>query len=265
MQQWSTTLLRVALAFALSDDASSDVDETVDAVDSEHASLVAEAHAPSRRIFADLDPANDHLPGPPVPLPACEARLKSAGIKFFSAATGERKRDDGVTTCGAPQVVKRRWGPEYIRYNRNPLVTCQMALALNLFERIVQEEARRHLGSRVRRIRTLGTYNCREMERFERLSEHSFANAIDIASFELWDGTRVDVRRDFHPRVRDTTNRKSKFLRAIARRAYDEGVFSSVITPYFDQLHANHLHLDLARYRVDGTHPGADDRPPPAR
>jgi len=26
-----------------------------------------------------------------------------------------------------------------------------------------------------------------------------------------------------------------------------------VLTPFFDRLHRDHLHLDLARYRVDGT------------
>jgi hypothetical protein len=30
-------------------------------------------------------------------------------------------------------------------------------------------------------------------------------------------------------------------------------VFSVVLTPYWDALHRDHFHLDLARYRVDGT------------
>ena len=44
-----------------------------------------------------------------------------------------------------------------------------------------------------------------------------------------------------------------RFLQAIATRAYDEDVFSVVLTPAFDRAHRNHFHLDLARYRVDGT------------
>jgi hypothetical protein len=28
-----------------------------------------------------------------------------------------------------------------------------------------------------------------------------------------------------------------------------------VLTPFFDDLHRNHFHLDLARYRNDGTRP----------
>jgi hypothetical protein len=43
------------------------------------------------------------------------------------------------------------------------------------------------------------------------------------------------------------------FLRTLARGAYDDGTFSCVITEFFDPLHRNHIHVDLARYRVDGT------------
>jgi hypothetical protein len=43
------------------------------------------------------------------------------------------------------------------------------------------------------------------------------------------------------------------FLRSLARRLYDEDVFSVVLTPFFDALHRDHFHLDLARYRLDGT------------
>lgn len=45
------------------------------------------------------------------------------------------------------------------------------------------------------------------------------------------------------------------FLRAVSRRANDEDVFSHVLTPFFDAHHKNHFHLDLARFRADGTRP----------
>ena len=46
---------------------------------------------------------------------------------------------------------------------------------------------------------------------------------------------------------------ETRFLREAARALYDEGVFSVVLTPAYDRLHHDHFHLDLARYRVDGT------------
>ena len=45
------------------------------------------------------------------------------------------------------------------------------------------------------------------------------------------------------------------FLRSVSRRANDEDVFSHVLTPFFNATHKNHFHLDLARFRADGTRP----------
>ena len=79
------------------------------------------------------------------------------------------------------------------------------------------------------------------------VSEHSYANAIDIAEFTLVSGKTISVLQHFKQ-----NNTKGLFLRNVARRLYDEGVFSVVIGPNFDRLHRNHLHLDRAHYRVDG-------------
>jgi hypothetical protein len=38
-------------------------------------------------------------------------------------------------------------------------------------------------------------------------------------------------------------------------------VFSNVLTPFWDAHHANHFHLDLARYRVNGARPQAAAAP----
>ena len=106
---------------------------------------------------------------------------------------------------------------------------------------------------RVVSIEQGGTYNCREMARFDLMSEHSYANAIDIRSFQLADGRTVSVERHFGRPSAEPKAREGVFLRALARRLYDENVFSVVLTEYFDRLHRDHFHLDLARYRIDGT------------
>jgi hypothetical protein len=86
------------------------------------------------------------------------------------------------------------------------------------------------------------------------VSEHAYANAIDVESFILASGRRVSVLGGFE-RGEPTHTRAGSFLRAVSRRAYDEAIFSNVLTPFFDDLHRNHFHLDLARYRNDGTRP----------
>jgi hypothetical protein len=133
-----------------------------------------------------------------------------------------------------------------------------MALALASFERILQTEAVQTLGSPVARIEQLGTYNCREMAAYPGwVSEHSYANAIDIGSFVLANGKTVEVLRDFDIGDAPPAKPAASFLRTVSRRANDEDVFSHVLTPFFDAHHKNHFHLDLARFRADGTRPQA--------
>jgi hypothetical protein len=129
-----------------------------------------------------------------------------------------------------------------------------MALALARFETLIQEEAQRIYKKRVARIQHIGTYSCREMAAYKGwVSEHSYANAIDFVEFTLEDGRKINVLDHFAPKFATPKTKESEFLRAVARRAFDEETFSVVLTPFFDARHANHFHLDLARYRIDGT------------
>ena len=159
-----------------------------------------------------------------------------------------------VNVCGAPQVVMYRGGPEKIGYSPGVMITCTMALAIARFEIIVQEEAVKSFGKRVVKMHHLGTYNCREMAAYPGwVSQHSYANAIDIADFVLEDGRTISVEKFFAPKLAVSKTIEGAFLRTVARRAYVEEVFSSVLTPFFDAHHYNHFHLDLARFLSDGT------------
>ena len=214
---------------------------------------------------ADLDPTNDTLIAPPDVIVDCDARLAAANLSVKPAELPLRKAKGGHQ-CGAPQVVVYGGVPGGARIRPTPMVTCGMALALARFETILQEEAERELGSRVVSITQAGTYNCREMARFDLVSEHSYANAIDLKTFTLANGRQVSVERHFGRPGTDPKTAESRFLRTLAHRLYDEGVFSVVLTEYFDRLHRDHFHLDMARYRVDGTRshsePELEARPP---
>jgi hypothetical protein len=91
--------------------------------------------------------------------------------------------------------------------------------------------------------------------RFDFVSEHSYANAIDIGEMVLENGDKISVEKSFGALHAPAPSRRAEFLRSLARRAFDERLFSTVLTPYWDNLHKDHFHLDLARYRVDGTRP----------
>ena len=221
----------------------------------------AEVPAPVRRpgAYANVDPSDDDVLGPPEPYVGCEEELARAGVKFRVASLPVHVPPRSKIACGAPQVVTYLRGPASIAYNAAPLVTCSMALALASFERILQSEAVAIFGSPIARIDQLGTYNCREMAAYPGwVSEHSYANAIDIGSFALKNGKTIDVLRDFDVGPAPPKKPGAAFLRLVSRRANDEDVFSHVLTPFFDAHHKNHFHLDLARYRSDGTRPQTD-------
>jgi hypothetical protein len=213
---------------------------------------------PPRRpgAYANVDPSDDEVPGPPDALSDCEAQLASAGVTFRRSSLPVHKEHKLV--CGAPQVVIYQRGPGKIVYDPTPLLTCPMALALASFERIVQQQAADVFASAVVRVDQLGTYSCREIAAFPGwVSEHAYANAIDLARFTLKSGQTIDVRRDFDLGEGAPARKAGVFLRTVSQRAYDEDVFSHVLTPFFNASHRDHFHVDLARYRGDGTRPSA--------
>lgn len=217
------------------------------------AAATAAATAPV--AFANLDPDDDLIVAPPTPRPSCEEDLKAAGVRFRAASlpvheVGKKKK----LTCGAEQVVVYQGGPSKIVYEPAPVLTCTMALALARFDAIVQEEATRIYNKPIVRIHQLGTYACREMANYPGwVSEHCYANAIDLETFVFKDGARISVLKHFEKSDEAPKNKAGNLLLTVARRAYDENVFSAVLTPYFDAAHRNHFHLDLSRYRADGT------------
>ncbi|MBS2019243.1 MAG: extensin family protein [Deltaproteobacteria bacterium] len=214
---------------------------------------------PRPGAYANDDPDDDLVVGPPDVRPTCEADLAAAGVKVAPATLPVHVAPKSKITCGAPQVVVYVRGPGKIAYSSSPLLTCTMALALAQWETIVQEEAQRSFGSRVARIDHLGTYSCREIAAYPGwVSEHSYANAIDIGAFTLQNGRTIEVLRDFDLGEEEPKKAAGRFLRAVSRRANDEDVFSHVLTPFFDSIHKNHFHLDLSRFRSDGTRPQTD-------
>jgi hypothetical protein len=103
--------------------------------------------------------------------------------------------------------------------------------------------ARLYLGAEVAKVETFGSYSCRNVNAAAsgRLSEHAFANAVDVSGFQLADGRRVTLKQDWNspdPGVRS-------FLLAIRTSACRR--FKTVLSPDYNSLHADHFHLDMGR------------------
>lgn len=122
--------------------------------------------------------------------------------------------------------------------NLDPLETsCATALRLAMWmQHGVQPAARDILGTEVRKIRHIGSYNCRRIAGTARWSTHSRAEAIDITGFDLTDGQRVRLLGDW-----DADTQKSLFL----RRARDTSCdwFGTALGPDYNAAHADHFHL----------------------
>ena len=179
--------------------------------------------------------------------------------------------------CGTPAPVVLR-GVASVELTPPAVVNCRIAAKLHEWvEEKLQPAAKLVLGSRIGRISTASAYSCRNRvgNVAERLSEHSFANALDISAFVTLDGQTLDILTHWGPTARDRHAQASaapgalaggdaRALREIAadvvastaqqdflRRAHQDacGIFGTVLGPEANEAHRNHLHLDLASRR----------------
>ena len=179
---------------------------------------------------------------PPPAMPAdpgqCLADLSASGLDY--TPIGAFEEEGG---CGLSGGVRLAGGP--VALNQDFIASCSLASAFAEFEaRVLQPLAQSHFGQRVARVDHVGSYNCRPMRRtaFGTLSQHAFANALDISAFVLEDGRRIAIGEAWNGDGRDAA-----FLAAVARRAC--GVFRVVLTPDYDRWHAGHMHFDMGPSR----------------
>ncbi len=122
-------------------------------------------------------------------------------------------------------------------------LNCPLVSALDeWFATAVQPAALRWFRQPVAEVRQISAYSCRGMNGNPRarISEHSFGNALDIASFTLADGRRITVKNGWRG-----SPEEQGFLRDVQAAACDR--FSTVLAPGSDRFHADHFHVDLMR------------------
>jgi hypothetical protein len=175
----------------------------------------------------------------------CRGLLRRAGI----ADPAVPPRRDGPD-CGYSDGIRlEAEDPDEIRFEPGPPVTsCPVAAAMHLWEsRIVQPAAIRRFGSRVEAVHHAGSYSCRRLYGREgaRFSEHATADALDITGFTLADGRRIGVLADW-----DGSGAEAAFLRDVRDGACR--LFATVLSPEYNQAHADHLHFDQAERGENG-------------
>jgi hypothetical protein len=174
---------------------------------------------------------------------ACLQTLRDAGVEVRRA----EDRDDGgfcqvrgaVTITGGAVTPLRPGGLT---------MQCPLAVRYVIWDRqVLQPAAESIYGSRPVAVNNFGTYSCRRIygstDVQDRPSEHARANALDVASVSLADGRTVSVLNDWDGQGSNGTE-GSGFLRRIRDGACR--VFSTVLTPDYNDAHKDHLHLDGA-------------------
>ena len=104
----------------------------------------------------------------------------------------------------------------------------------------VRPAARKYLDSEVVKVETFGTYSCRNIYggRSGRLSQHAYANAIDVSAFVLRGGRRITLLDGWKG---DSDARE--FLRTLHASACKR--FGTVLGPEYNAAHHNHFHFDM--------------------
>ena len=171
----------------------------------------------------------------------CRSALTRAGIPFDPV-------DDQVTGdgCGYAAAVRiARVGRAAL--SSPALLSCRAALSLAMLEAHgLSVASQEHLGSPVVRIDHLGTYACRNINHAPtgRRSRHATGDAIDLGGFVLADGRRITLVRDWA----SAEAGRSAFLRAARDHACRW--FDVTLSPLYNSLHRDHLHLDIGGGRA---------------
>jgi hypothetical protein len=165
----------------------------------------------------------------------CLVDLRAAKVKFTPLAN--QNFGGGCSAIDAVKLIDvgtpvTGLGPTTCPLARNFAAWVQFA---------VRPAARVHFKSEVVKVETFGTYSCRNIYggRSGRLSQHAYANAIDVSGFVLADGRRIMLDGGWQG---DAASKA--FLRALHASACRR--FGTVLGPDYNAAHYNHFHFDMS-------------------
>jgi hypothetical protein len=146
--------------------------------------------------------------------------------------------------CGGDDLVKLEAvvlrGGQRVSLKPAATLRCEMARAVADWVRDDAAPLAEGLGSILNGLDNFDSYECRGRNRVKgaKLSEHGKANAIDVRSLDLANGTKLSLTdRTLSREIRE------KVLWSVCTR------FTTVLGPGSDWYHEDHIHLDLAQRR----------------
>ena len=181
--------------------------------------------------------------------PAWRGQAESACLAQKSVQVSSTMRAmsaiSGPGICGAEHPFKvSALAGGTVGLNSDATLACPMLPALDRWiAETVQPAAMARFGQPVTMVQTMGSYGCRSINHQSgaQLSEHAFANALDIGGFRLADGREVNVQHGWRGDPLDSAFLHDAMAGACA-------VFTTVLGPGSDAHHYNHIHADLAHH-----------------
>lgn len=168
------------------------------------------------------------------------------GIEGYETLPSEPKRPKGVNAQGCGWDIARIvYGTEELRLSPGEAnMQCPLSVGAYLWMRELNAHAQTHFGQALSDVHHYGTYSCRRQRGNSSgaWSEHAFANAWDIASFELSDGTLISVKSDW-----GKSGAKYSFLKDARKSACK--IFNVTLSPDYNAAHHDHFHLDMGPSR----------------
>jgi len=189
------------------------------------------------------DPRSADVPDEKMPAVevACRERLKTLGVEFEE----HKAESNPEIGCSIPYPIVLKSLGRSIDIAPGTELNCPMAeAAARLAADGIQPAGKAEFGTDLKSISQASAFVCRPRHGNRKLSEHAFGNALDIASFTLSDGKKIEIGPS--PPEKD-----AKFLNAVRKAAC--GPFKTVLGPGADADHALHFHLDLEPRRHGGT------------
>jgi len=178
-----------------------------------------------------------------------ESACIASGVLAHTTFIASRSALGGPSVCGTERPYElSAVNDGRVRIKPVALLRCPM---IPQVERWVRESispaARYYFGSELTEISIAGSYSCRPMNHVSgaKLSEHGYANALDVSGFTLADGRKISVKRDWNG-----SEAEQAFLRTVHRGACEK--FTTVLGPNYDRAHNDHFHVDLARHGIGG-------------
>jgi len=187
------------------------------------------------------------LPNRETDLSSCHLSLAERGIAFEpTIIPPDSPSTHPWLECEIEEpvyVLSPVFGVDLLYYDGAPtnrvLAACDMAHALaDTIEDV--------LPYGVVDLRHIGTYNCRVIAGTDTLSQHSFADAIDIYGFGFSDGGVYTLIDDWEHDTTSPSSDGGSFLYDAAYRWYDDSIWSIILTPNYNAAHDNHFHVDLS-------------------